>query len=218
MSKEAKFSRRVLWAEFFSAALLCAIAILLSELSFDPLYGFGPHEAGHLVGYAGLVIGMICFIQPAVTVQAHRRWTQLIAASVATFAAIWLGNFCGKIPADIARLLSVVLVISLGASIFFGNLLHGVARRWPLLCAAASCLMFSGYWELFLQPFVAVYDSGRRGWIQWPQVVSDAIGICIGLIIAKRNRKVTNSAAFVRSGQKGFDGDAVDDASAGHRR
>ncbi|MGF6330145.1 hypothetical protein ABH909_003023 [Pseudomonas sp. BS3782 TE3695] len=138
MSKEAKFSRRVLWAEFFSAALLCAIAILLSELAFDPLYGFGPHEAGHLVGYAGLVIGMICFIQAAVTVQAHRRWTQLIAASVATFAAIWLGNFCGKIPADIARLLSVVLVISLGASIFFREF----APRSCTALASAVCRSF----------------------------------------------------------------------------
>lgn len=92
------------------------------------MYGFGPREAGHLGGYAGLVIAMACFIQAAVTVQAHRRWTQLIAASAAAFAAVWLGNFCGKIPADIARLLAVVLVISLGASIFSGicsTELHG---------------------------------------------------------------------------------------------
>jgi hypothetical protein len=161
---------------FGVAVLLLALGIGVALMPHNSTADFGLRELGHLLGFAGLSVGV-----GSLLVQDNRRMrARQLLACAAGLAAVWLANRLGQLSAALAILIGYGTCLLAALVVLGGGKLQGVARRWPLLVTLGFCLVVSLAWELLHQPFVAVYSAGPRGHIQWAQVISDISGTLVG--------------------------------------
>nr|WP_019364774.1 hypothetical protein [Pseudomonas luteola] len=141
------------------ALLLIIASLRVNALRFEPWFGFGPREVAHLIGYPGVVIGL---------------WLLLICFSHVQAACTHLLLMLGK-RLDVYLLQADIIdsMIRTG-SVSIKSILHFVA--------IASLVMSIGF-ECIWQPCISVYGAPGRGFIQFPQVLCDAVGISLAVAI-----------------------------------
>jgi len=146
---------------------------------------FDHRAVQHFFGYWGLSL----LVQGCVAgAYSREAWVVHFVMSCVILAAAWFVHINPTVLPLSEQLNALKkLVLKLGTPSLIPVLLfiYVVRNRywWPTaLVGIALCFSFSWYWELYLQPKVGVYGGPPRHFIQWSQVIGDALGITLGFM------------------------------------
>ncbi|WP_426369867.1 hypothetical protein [Pseudocolwellia sp. HL-MZ7] len=172
---------------FFVGLFIIIFAAYLSEtLDFVPMWFIGPRELGHLIGFIGMSFMMYfysvsCFDSKVFKVKFSIHLPIILFSYIFLLFPSLKPSF---IPIGAVMLVAILSIYYLVFSFAAFKKIPRVKTQFHFkLMVFISMLFISGYWELIHQPLIDVYGKGPRGYIQWPQVRIDLVGIVIAMLV-----------------------------------
>lgn len=142
--------------------------------------------AVHFVGFAGMAACLVSLLSRTQGEHIEDSLPRLLVAAAAGVATIWLANHTGRMSGPAASAMAMAIIVAAFLRGILGEVVSWTAGRHSVSLTLLFCLLLSGLWELFNQPFVDAYGAGPRGLFQWEQVIADATGAILGTRWAAR--------------------------------
>lgn len=142
--------------------------------------------AAHFMGFTGMAACLVSLLSRTQGERIEDSLPRLLLAATAGIGLIWLANQAGKMSGVAASAITMAIIVGAFLRAILGEVVTWTAGRHAVSLTLLFCLLLSGLWELFNQPFVDVYGTGPRGFFQWEQVIADATGAVLGARWAAR--------------------------------